>query len=103
MTLIPSLLIVPVIYAASQSKGRTLPVPNDILTPPNQAPVNSLSRSQIASGLELPKNLIIPPSCSSGGGSSSSSSSGGCPPIVGTNGPDIIIATGSCKCYYLWH
>ena len=94
MTLIPSLLIVPVIYAASQSKGRTLPVPNDILTPPNQAPVNSLSRSQIASGLELPKNLIVPPSCSSGSGSSSGGSSGGCPPIVGTDGPDIIIATG---------
>src|ERR1051326_7792406 len=81
-------------------KGRTLPIPDNPLTPPNQAPVTSLSRSQIASGLELPKNLIVP-TCGAGGGGGSitsggaSSSGSGCPPILGTNGPDIIIATAT--------
>jgi hypothetical protein len=31
-------------------KGRTLPIPDNPLTPPNQAPVTSLSRDTIASG-----------------------------------------------------
>src|SRR2546421_12852774 len=81
-------------------KGRTLPIPDNPLTPPNQDPVNSLSRSQIASGLELPKNLIVP-TCGAGGvgssttGGISSGGGSGCPPIVGTDGPDIIIATAT--------
>ena len=84
------LIITTPIYAATNLKGRTLPIPNNPLTPPNQAPITSLSTSQIAPGLQLPKNLIVPtcPAGSSTGGGS------GCPPIVGTKGPDIIIATG---------
>ncbi|MGB8032514.1 MAG: calcium-binding protein [Nitrososphaeraceae archaeon] len=92
------LIMIPPASAHTHLKGRTLPIPDNPLTPPNQAPVTSLSRSQIASGLELPKNLIVP-TCQGGGGSSTtgggiSSGGSGCPPIVGTDGPDIIIATG---------
>ena len=71
-------------------KGRSIPIPNNPLTPPNQSPVTSLSRNRIASGLNLPKNLIVP-TCP--GPSSTSTVSNTCPPIIGTNGPDIIIAT----------
>jgi Ca2+-binding RTX toxin-like protein len=91
-----SLLLIMLPTTAAATQGRNLPIPNNVFTPFNQAPVNSLSRSQIATGLELPKNLIISPSCSSsggGGGSGLGGSSGGCQPIVGTNGPDIIVAT----------
>jgi len=79
------------VYGTTNLKGRTLPIPSDVFTPPNQDPVTSLSRNQIAPGLELPKNLIIPPSCPSAG--TSGGSTGSCPPTVGTKGPDIIIAT----------
>jgi hypothetical protein len=79
------------VNATNDLKGRTLPIPSDVFTPPNQNPVTSLSRSDISSGLELPKNLIIPPSCPSAG--PTGGSTGGCPPTVGTKGPDIIIAT----------
>jgi len=84
-----SIIFIPLVNATTNLKGRTLPIPNNAFTPPNQDPVTSLSRSDISSGLELPKNLIVatcPPASSTG-------SSGGCPPIVGTSGPDIIIAT----------
>ncbi len=67
--------------------GRTLPVPKSPLTPPNQAPITALTRAQIAAGLELPKNLIVatcPPQTAGGTG---------CPPVVGTAGNDLIIAT----------
>ncbi|HEY6534280.1 MAG TPA: calcium-binding protein [Candidatus Nitrosocosmicus sp.] len=70
--------------------GRTLPVPSNPLTPPNQAPVTALTRSLIAAGLELPKNLIVP-TCPQD--TTTSSQGTGCPPIVGTIGPDIIIAS----------
>src|SRR5690242_9634623 len=82
-----SISVIPSVNATNNVKGRTLPIPNNALTPPNQSPVTSLSRSQIATGLELPKNLIIAtcPTATSG--------TTGCPPVVGTNGPDIIIAT----------
>ena len=86
-----NMIFIPLVNAANNLKGRTLPIPNDAFTPPNQSPVTSLSRSDIATGLELPKNLIIPPSCPSTG--SSGGSTGGCPPTVGTSGPDIIVAT----------
>ena len=68
--------------------GRALPVPVNPLTPPNQAPVTALSRALITAGLELPKNLIVP-SCPA----STVSAGTGCPPVVGTMGPDLIIAT----------
>jgi hypothetical protein len=87
--LLSSTLIVQFSFATnSKLKGRTLPIPDNPITPPNEAPVTSLDRSDIASGLELPKNLIVP-SCSS----TSTSFTTNCPPVVGTNGPDIIIAT----------
>ena len=95
------LIMIPLASAHTHThlKGRTLPIPDNPLTPPNQAPVTSISRSQIASGLELPKNLIVP-TCGAGGGGSSttggiSSGGSGCPPIAGTDGPDIIIATAT--------
>ena len=96
------LIMIPPASAHTHLKGRTLPIPDNPLTPPNQSPVTSLSRSQIASGLELPKNLIVP-TCGAGGGGGGSSTLGGgassggsgCPPIVGTDGPDIIIATAT--------
>jgi RTX calcium-binding nonapeptide repeat (4 copies) len=97
MILLSGIIISPTVNARSHThlKGRTLPIPDNAFTPPNQAPITSLSRSQIASGLELPTNVIVPP-CPGGGASSSSISGGGstgCPPIIGTNGPDIIIAS----------
>lgn len=59
--LISSLITIPSVYADNKHlKGRSIPIPNNRLTPPNQAPVTSLSRNRIASGLNLPKNLIVP-------------------------------------------
>ena len=81
------------------------------VAPPNKAP--AVPEGQIASGFDLPKNLIAPtPHCVkqpnassiSSGGSSPVSSVGiimnnnrksGCPVIMGTKGPDIIIATAT--------
>jgi len=51
-----------------------------------------LSQNRIASGLNLPKNLIVP-SCRGAGSTPTGTGANTCPPIVGTNGPDIIIAT----------
>ena len=89
-----------------------LPIlPMHPVAPPNKSP--SVPKGQIASGLDLPKNLIVPtPNCVkqpnassiSSGGSSPVSSVGtimnnnhksGCPVIKGTKGPDIIIATAT--------
>ena len=56
--------------------GGMLPIPNDLITPPNQdypLPPNAVSGSQI------PKNMIIGSSCVSG-----------CKTIIGTNKDDII-------------
>src|SRR5215212_602969 len=55
----------------------------------------SLSRLRVPSGLELPKNLIIP-TCPGGGATTVSTDccrTTSCPPIRGTNRADIIIAT----------
>lgn len=87
MMLLIGLIITPLVFANTHSKGRTLPIPNNAFTQPNQAPITSLTRSQIASGLELPKNLIVL-ACPS-----TTTSGSGCPPIVGTSGSDIIIAS----------
>ena len=87
--MLTALIVITPIYATNNLKGRTLPIPNNPLTPPNQAPITTLSTSQIAPGLQLPKNLIVP-SCIAG---STNGGGNGCPPIVGTKGPDIIIAT----------
>jgi hypothetical protein len=87
------MMIIPTVNAHNKNlKGRSIPIPDNPLTPPNQAPVTSLSRNRIASGLNLPKNLIVP-SCPGAGSTSTGTGSSGCPPIIGTNGPDIIIAT----------
>jgi RTX calcium-binding nonapeptide repeat (4 copies) len=71
-------------------KGRTIPIPDDPITPPNQNPVTSLSRNRIASGLELPKNLIV--ATCLGAGTVQAGGTGGCQPVVGTSRPDIIFA-----------
>jgi hypothetical protein len=91
--LISSLITIPSADADNNKhlKGRSIPIPDNPLTPPNQSPVTSLSRNRIASGLELPKNLIVP-TCP-GASSTSSSGSNTCPPVIGTNQADIIIAT----------
>ena len=91
--LISSLIMIPYVYADNKHlKGRSIPIPDNPLTPPNQAPITSLSRNRIASGLNLPKNLIVP-SCPGAGSTSTSTGSNACPPIVGTSHDDIIIAT----------
>ena len=88
-----SLIMVPYADARNKNvKGSAIPIPDNPLTPPNQAPVTSLSRDTIASGLTLPKNLIVP-SCPGAGASNIGSGGTGCAPIVGTNQADIIIAT----------
>lgn len=87
-----SLITIPANARNKALKGRSIPIPNNPLTPQNQAPVTSLSRNRIASGLNLPKNLIVP-SCPGPGSTSTGTGSNACPPIIGTNGPDIIIAT----------
>jgi Ca2+-binding RTX toxin-like protein len=56
--------------------GNMLPIPNDLITPPNQdypLPSNAIK------GSDIPKNLIVGPSCVSG-----------CHAIIGTNKDDII-------------
>jgi hypothetical protein len=88
-----SLITIPAANARNKNlKGRSIPIPDNPLTPPNQAPVTSISRNRIASGLNLPKNLIVP-SCLGAGSTSTGTGGSDCPPIIGTNGPDIIIAT----------
>jgi len=77
-----NLALVPIPNAAGKSHslgldGR-LPIPKDLITPPNQdfpLPSNAIS------GSEIPKNLIIGPSCVSS-----------CPTIIGTSRDDIIYA-----------
>jgi RTX calcium-binding nonapeptide repeat (4 copies) len=56
--------------------GSFLPIPKDLITPPNQ---NFPLPSNAISGSDIPKNLIIGPSCSTS-----------CPPIIGTNKDDIL-------------
>jgi hypothetical protein len=93
VVLISSLIMIPSVDADNKHlKGRSIPIPDNPLTPPNQDPVTSISRNRLASGLNLPKNLIVP-SCPGAGSTSTSTGTTGCQPIIGTNGPDIIVAT----------
>ena len=73
-------------------RGPSIHIPDNPLTPPNQASITSLSQNRIASGLNLPKNLIVP-SCPGGGSTTISTGTTSCPPVMGTNKADIIIAT----------
>jgi Ca2+-binding RTX toxin-like protein len=78
---ISNLALVPLANAGGGGKsqigiGNMLPIPNDLITPPNQdypLPSNAIS------GSEIPKNMIVGPSCV-----------GGCHAIIGTNKDDII-------------
>ena len=93
VVLISSLIMIPSVDSDNRPlKGRSIAIPDNPLTPPNQAPITSLLRNRIASGLNLPKNLIVP-SCPGAGSTSTSTGSNACPPVIGTDGPDIIIAT----------
>jgi Ca2+-binding RTX toxin-like protein len=56
-----------------------LPIPNRLITPPNQKPFIS---SDATAGSDIPRNLIVGPSCLSV-----------CPPLIGTNRDDIIYGT----------
>src|SRR5918911_4214055 len=88
--LISSLIMIHSVNADNKPlKGRSIPIPDNPLTPPNQAPITSLSRNRIASGLNLPNNLIAP-SCP---GAGTATPGQGCPPVVGTNRADIIFAS----------
>jgi Ca2+-binding RTX toxin-like protein len=80
LLLYPNLALVPMANAGGKSHslglGNRLSIPKDLITPPNQdfpLPSNAVS------GSEIPKNMIIGPSCVSG-----------CPTIIGTNRDDII-------------
>src|SRR5947209_7654443 len=65
----------------SASATHRLNIPNNLFTPPNQG--QSVPKGQsIPQGLNIPKNLIVAPECSQQ-----------CPPIIGTQKDDIIIAT----------
>ena len=77
-----NLALVPIANAGGGGKshsiglGNRLSIPKDLITPPNQdfpLPSNAIS------GSDIPKNLIIGPSCVSG-----------CPEIIGTNNDDVI-------------
>jgi Ca2+-binding RTX toxin-like protein len=79
-----NLALVPIANAGGGGKshslglGNRLSIPKDLITPPNQdfpLPSNAIS------GSDIPKNLIIGPSCVSG-----------CAEIIGTNRDDIIYA-----------
>jgi len=91
-----SLVIVPSAEAANKHgknlRGKSIHIPDNPLTPPNQNPITSLSRNSIAAGLQLPKNLIVP-TCPGGGSTTISTGTTSCPPVTGTNRDDIIIAT----------
>ena len=52
-----SIIFIPFVDATNNLKGRTLPIPNDAFTPPNQNPVTSLSRSHISQDLNFLKIL----------------------------------------------
>jgi hypothetical protein len=79
--LMSSLIMIPSVDADNKPlKGRSIPIPDNPLTPPNQAPITSLSRNRIASGLNLPKNLIAP-SCPGAGSTSTGTGSNTCPPL----------------------
>jgi RTX calcium-binding nonapeptide repeat (4 copies) len=74
-----NLALVPIANASNNHRlglGNRLSIPKDLITPPNQdfpLPSNAIS------GSDIPKNLIIGPSCVSG-----------CPVIIGTNRDDIV-------------
>ena len=64
---------------SSTGVGRSLHVPDQLITPPNQNPVippNALE------GTNVPKNLIVAPACTSS-----------CPPIIGTPKDEMIDAS----------
>jgi RTX calcium-binding nonapeptide repeat (4 copies) len=66
---------------SANASHRVLHIPNNLFTPPNQ--LQSVPKGQsIPQGLNLPKNLIVGPSCTQM-----------CPPLIGTQKDDIIIAT----------
>jgi hypothetical protein len=70
-----------VIPANAHSSGLDgyLPVPHQLITPPNQTP--SIPANALA-GSNVPRNLIVAPACTSS-----------CPPIIGTSKDDIIDAS----------
>jgi RTX calcium-binding nonapeptide repeat (4 copies) len=80
MSLLTSKLAVPLAHAGRSNRrsgiGSFLPIPDNLITPPNQSP--SVPSNAIA-GSAIPKNLINGPSCSTS-----------CPPIIGTDKDDII-------------
>jgi Ca2+-binding RTX toxin-like protein len=66
---------------SAKSSHRHLNIPSSLFTPPNQ--LQSVPKGQsIPQGLNIPKNLIVGPDCTQM-----------CPPLIGTQKDDIIIAT----------
>src|SRR5205807_4652346 len=73
--------LVVVLTPFSANASHRLHISSNLFTPPNQG--QSVPKGQsIPQGLNIPKNLIIGPLCNQQ-----------CPPIIGTQKDDIIIAT----------
>jgi Ca2+-binding RTX toxin-like protein len=74
-------LVVVLPSLSANASHRILHIPSNLFTPPNQ--LQSVPKGQsIPQGLNIPKNLIVGPDCTQS-----------CPPIIGTQKDDIIIAT----------
>jgi Ca2+-binding RTX toxin-like protein len=76
-----SLVVLPSISVNASHKHR-LHISSNLFTPSNQ--LQSVPKGSIPDGLNVPKNLIVAPDCTQQ-----------CPPIIGTQGDDTIIATST--------
>ncbi|MGB7956276.1 MAG: hypothetical protein WCF23_20070, partial [Candidatus Nitrosopolaris sp.] len=71
-----------VLTPSSANASHRLHISNNLFTPPNQ--LRSVPKGSIPDGLYVPKNLIVAPDCTQQ-----------CPPLIGTQGDDTIIATST--------
>jgi Ca2+-binding RTX toxin-like protein len=67
---------------SANAHSHRLHISNNLFTPPNQ--LRSVPKGSIPDGLNVPKNLIVGPDCTQQ-----------CPPLIGTQGDDTIIATST--------
>jgi hypothetical protein len=80
--LLSGLVILSPPMSANASHSHRLHISNNLFTPPNQ--LRSVPKGSIPDGLNVPKNLIVAPDCTQQ-----------CPPLIGTQGDDTIIATST--------
>ena len=76
-----SVVVLPSISVNASHKHR-LYISSNLFTPSNQ--LQSVPKGSIPDGLNVPKNLIVAPDCTQQ-----------CPPLIGTQGDDTIIATST--------